>query len=748
MGTTSVKFNARSALAFTVVDSTLITAVVPKAPPGANNTFVKVRITDDEGTTPKNEPFHIYYSDATSSVTPDTGLTAGTPVTASASGYVPNQGSIVIAEVNPLAGFLENIPPDLPPGPPPYVVAHAPFPRTDENGDVSYEIEISGDERWDGRAIHDANADCPVNQATADVGLPQCFIAVTQFGSASLESFIDYADQFVPAAPVLKLSRSSATDGDAVGLGGIYWNAAPLFGSAAAPDDPGETMVTVELCDIALLACAEMTSDAEVEMTRYFDGEETGEEDDTVQGVFTGTTLTGSFTVDGAGCRPACWVRVRQERYDLEAAAPVPGQFVEAVMPLKVASVPVGDGPPVIEISSPQVHHPDGGTPVRIYGDNFGGTTEVTFGGVPSEQFVVVDADLIIASVPPADPDLLEPSNDGYAHIEVTDNEGTGTTDLNLDGEVEEPGLHDRLETGAMLYSDATMSLEPNTGMDANGRMALTVTGYRPSAYGAIVQIKPLENLLENRPEDEDSFNVGPPYGDVESLQRTDPLGTLMIDPVDVRSGDVECFGCRPFNLDDRDFDPDATCPVRQVTADYGLDRCFITFSQIGNGSLERYFSFSPDEPTLDPVPADPVLVLDVSSPEESEVVALDGEFWNAAPWFGSDTSPDDPGESTVTIELCDVASSVCTPVGAPTAAVEIVRYRDGDSDPDHQPVAGVYSGATLSGSFTMPGSAPCAPDCVVRVRQQRYDFELNAPVEGAFIEAVVPLDVLTASPG
>ena len=118
--------------------------------------------------------------------------------------------------------------------------------------------------------------------------------------------------------------------------------------------------------------------------------------------------------------------------------------------------------------------------------------------------------------------------------------------------------------------------------------------------------------------------------------------------------------------------------------------------------------------------------------------MTVDGANWNAAPHFGSDTTIDDPGESALMIDVCNGALTSCAPAGTPDAVVAVTRYFDGGPDPDVQPVTPIYTGATLSGSFNA-GTAGCAPDCVVRVRQQRYNIEANAPVAGAFITATAP---------
>ncbi|CAN5233480.1 hypothetical protein BH18ACT4_BH18ACT4_04410 [soil metagenome] len=413
---------------------------------------------------------------------------------------------------------------------------------------------------------------------------------------------------------------------------------------------------------------------------------------------------------------------------------------------------PLGDdGPPVFDETppTPQAHPPEGGTPIRIYGDGFLGTTEVTFGGVPALDFRVIDSGLITAILPPADPNLLSAGNDGFAHITITDDDGTATTDLNGNGEVEVSSIDGAGETGAIFYTDATLTLNPETGLDGGESIQITVADYEPLGDRPVpvVQANPLVNFIEDAPEDTDPINVGPSYGDVLfPFLFTDANGNATGSRT-VGGGDEDCESpCVPFNLDDQDYDPDADCPVAQITADYGLDRCFIAVSQFGMGSIENYFSYSPDPPHVDPVPAEPTLALTVTSVDEGATVDVSGIHWNAAPHFGSDTVPDDPGETLLTIEICDTTLSNCTPAESAAAGVELVRYFDGD--PSTPGVQGVYTGAVLSGSFTIPDTSGCSPDCVVLVRQQRYDIEANAPVPGEVIEATAALVVGGPSDG
>lgn len=58
--------------------------------------------------------------------------------------------------------------------------------------------------------------------------------------------------------------------------------------------------------------------------------------------------------------------------------------------------------PPTVTSLDPQVAPTAGNVPVRIYGTDLAGATSVTFGTVAATDFVVIDAGLITAIVPPA----------------------------------------------------------------------------------------------------------------------------------------------------------------------------------------------------------------------------------------------------------------------------------------------------------------------------------------------------------
>lgn len=353
--------------------------------------------------------------------------------------------------------------------------------------------------------------------------------------------------------------------------------------------------------------------------------------------------------------------------------------------------VPSDDGPPEISFLLPQAGPTAGGTPVRISGAGFGGTTQVLIGGVPVLDFAVIDSTLLTVTTPPA---ATGPAaNNTSVEVTVTDNEGSDTGN-NTD------------ENTGFYYTDAIMTLTPNTGVGLSDTVNVSVSGYAPSAGVALPVLNPLVGYLEEGP----AFPPGPPpYATQIDFGTTDAQGGLNQNVV-IRDLQGNTF-----------LDPEAVCPPSQEAADYGLADCLIAVSQFAIGSLERFFSLEGA-----PVPADPTLELSTVTANVGDNVDLSGVNWNAAARFGSDTTPDDPGETEVIVEICTTDLAACTQVVA-DATVELTRYRD--SDPATAGVQGSFSGATLDGSFTVDDASGCPPDCIVRVSQQRFDPNLSVPL-------------------
>lgn len=341
VGTTAVKFGTLT-LATTkwkVIDDHLITAVAPAAVGGAadNNKFVDVSVTANGLIGTFTQAY--FYSNATLSVSPSSGLVDGQTITVQLTGYAPNTG-VVLVEFNPLLLYVEQFP-TFPFGPPPYA-GYPTFPTTDANGNatVSYAVKSGASFNGNNGKAYDANVACPVNQVTADylgnstkAGNPpaysgKCMIGVGQYGMATMETPITFASgEPIPAPPVLNLSATSAQPGQTVTIatGSKNWNANPFYGSSKAFTKPGETKTVMKLCGFGGSAsnCSTTVGNATVSLTRYF-GNTNPTPPPTIVGAFSGATATGSIVVgsDKAAFLPCttCFVKVDQTRPDGTAA--------------------------------------------------------------------------------------------------------------------------------------------------------------------------------------------------------------------------------------------------------------------------------------------------------------------------------------------------------------------------------------------------------------------------------------------
>jgi hypothetical protein len=315
----SVKFGTNNATKVTVVDDTLITAIVPAASGGsaANNTFVDVSVTvpgTSGGTGTYDDGF--YYTDATFTVSPSTGLTAGSAITTTLGGYVAST-DVVVPEFNPLLVYVENFP-DFPFGPPPYADILLFAKKTDTNGDATVSTNLANP--FEGNTTYDANAVCPVNQTTANflgnspsIGLDKpaysgkCMVANGQYGSGTLERAIGMTGDPAPAGATL-VAPTSATKGSSISISGVNWNANPFFGSSNITTNyAGQTTVTAKICWNNRTACTE--GFAGVNMTRYKYNNSTG------VFAFSGANLHGGIAVGSTVPSPCtCEVVVTQNR--------------------------------------------------------------------------------------------------------------------------------------------------------------------------------------------------------------------------------------------------------------------------------------------------------------------------------------------------------------------------------------------------------------------------------------------------
>lgn len=303
-GVTSVSFGGVPSPNVDVVDSNLILAVAPPAPEGtAPDSFVDVVVTDAQGSATATRAF--FYTDATFTVSPTTGLSDGSSVTVNLSGYSPNT-NVAVAEASPLAGFAEPRPTSLPP---PQVDPLA-TGFTDAQGNLTQTVEVRAEPNFN--TDGDPDAQCPPTQSQADAGLVTCSLAVSQFGRGSLAAPVTFANNPTPAPPTLALSASTVAPGQTVRLTGARWSANPNFGSSTSPTAPGETALTVEICGLGgnANACSAQTGTTRVALTRY------------INGVLSGAALTGSFVVgdDVAACT-TCFVRVRQQVFGAVSGA-------------------------------------------------------------------------------------------------------------------------------------------------------------------------------------------------------------------------------------------------------------------------------------------------------------------------------------------------------------------------------------------------------------------------------------------
>ena len=326
-GATAVDFGTVAATSYHVVDDSLLTAVVPAASGGsaADNTSVDVSVTTSGGTGTQTAGF--YYTDATWTVSPTSGLSPGAAITTTVSGYAHSK-SIVIPEFNPLQIYLEGGP-SFPSGAPPYAepLGTPPY-STDGHGNGSWNFNLPNPFTGNNGSSYDANIQCPVNQTTADylgnsapknLNQPsysgQCQLAVGQFGTGTLEIPLPYTSDLTPASPVLTTNTSTAQVGDTVTItsGSVHWNANPFFGSSTAHTNPGETALTVQICGINGVStdCSTTVGSGAVAMTRY----KTSSTTTPISATFSGATLTGSIVVgsDTLHCS-TCFVQVTQSK--------------------------------------------------------------------------------------------------------------------------------------------------------------------------------------------------------------------------------------------------------------------------------------------------------------------------------------------------------------------------------------------------------------------------------------------------
>ena len=699
-GATEVSFGTQASRDFKVIDSNLITAVVPAAAV-ADNTAVDVTATDAQGTSTHDPAvaFSFLYTDASITLSPSTGLSTGSAVAATVKGYIAGfTGSV--AEFSPLAAYVEGAPASPPAVPPPYEdLDFAPTATTDGSGNATITANLPAF-RSGADPGYDPKGTCPVSQEAADFGIGHCGLSLTtSTGPPNLERSVNLSNDPVPRAPTLSLSSAA---GGKVVITGTNWNAAPLFGSAATPDSPGQTKLTVELCTAELGDCRAMTGDAAVAMTRYTDTDRAAG----VQGRFRGATLAGSVTTGATrGCGKTCMVRVTQQPADPDPGRPrqaaISAVSALSALPALRGVAPLGPGPaaargrapaadgrPFVSRFWPQTSPTHGGRPVRIYGSGFGGTTKVTFGTKPA-RFAVIDGHLLTAVAPPVPGGV----DNAMVAITVTDAQGASNA---------APGF---------LFTDASLTVDPDNALAAGAPTTVAVAGYQPATSTTIREVSPLAAFVEDSP--------APPAG---TFPYADKLGAATADPTGSSSSPVTLSD--PFVGGSASYDANSACPPTQQQADVGLDSCNIVVGADGGGAMAHAIRFT-GQPLPNPdSPGQPILTT-LGSAHLGDRIALSGTNWYAAPEFGSSTTPLAPGQTQLTLELCKYQGA-CSPAQG-TATVDVTRYVD--TNPGDTTVQGELRGATLSGSVVVDNSSGCFPTCVLQVSQQAFDPDLGVAV-------------------
>ncbi|MDQ3574419.1 MAG: IPT/TIG domain-containing protein [Actinomycetota bacterium] len=332
---------------------------------------------------------------------------------------------------------------------------------------------------------------------------------------------------------------------------------------------------------------------------------------------------------------------------------------------------PAFDGTEGLPYSPPSV--PTTGGPIRIYGSGFHGVTSVTFGGT-SATFAVIDSKLILAQVPSGG------TNNTYVSVVVTDPIGSASN-------------------SNFLYTNGTVSINASTGIDDNESVAVTVDGHIPNIRAVVAQSSKLVAYAEPRP-----TALPPPYVDSLAVGDADANGDF--------STNVTVQAEPDFNTDG---DPAAQCPPTQAQANVGLGKCAMAWSVFGKGIIQTDMGM-----TGDSTPWSPTFTLSNYGPYRGTSVSFSGGGqWIGNPNFGSSTSGTlKPGETALTIDLCNLDLSSCVATTSPSAAVALTRYTGSAANFSN----GTLSGATISGSFTIPNTGCTGvSNCKIRVRQQVF---------------------------
>ncbi len=281
-----------------------------------------------------------FYTNATLSLSANSGLANNQAITVTLSGYQPNT-TVVIPQFNPLLLYIEQFVdfPLVPPNPP--YVAPLWTGMTDASGNLSQSVNVlkgSSFTSASGGLGYDANAVCPVKSSTATkLGNPltpgplytgQCMIGVNGAGGSFGQGTIEVPIRFLsgenpPAAAALNLSAASAARSTSVNIAStsVNWNANPFFGSNPTSTGPGRTQTVVTLCGFGgnpLTCSGTVGNNVSVGMTRYL-GTANATPPPTIVGAYSSSSAqaSGSVQLNGPGPWPCtCTVKLQQFRSD------------------------------------------------------------------------------------------------------------------------------------------------------------------------------------------------------------------------------------------------------------------------------------------------------------------------------------------------------------------------------------------------------------------------------------------------
>ncbi len=340
-----------------------------------------------------------------------------------------------------------------------------------------------------------------------------------------------------------------------------------------------------------------------------------------------------------------------------------------------------------------------GGTWFRIHGSGFHpatGGVRVVFDKIgytaDATKVRVIDDNLLTAEAPPAPLDST-----GATDIKVITNYGTAT-------KISGWTYYD--PTGAGTPREPRLSLSDSSGLSDTAQITATVENYPASTQIQIGQASPLATVLEPR-----RWSGANPEAKILSQPTTDSNG-YWSGPITV----TKSLGAS---------DPAAVCPSTNTQASYGLQRCWIFATHLGNYLTRQAISFATGEPN----PSAATLTWVNSNGSTNVLVGntlnVSGNNWRGSPVFGSFTQSllSSNVGTQLTIEICGISNtpSLCSTTKG-TGSVSPTRYYSstygGGSNPNPPPAG--LSGATLSGSIVVGSDTANCTSCFVKVTQAR----------------------------